>query len=235
MNWIAANTVPKMPIHSAARAVLPVNSSTRCGSTGMISPNASTSISTTRKMKTSAALRRVTVGSLTGGPGQCGRALSANRPEGADGKAADQAVATAPAPLFLAAMRAQSGGCGTASLPSGACAQCFEDAQPGAAVRGLQAQSLLLVADRAARGGADHALHLADGVAARPQQGLQFTPLRAREARVLGRPGRRQAAAAAQPVGERGDCQGVALGGVVGIDRVVVAEHQERRSAAPGR
>src|SRR5690606_25364448 len=99
-------------------------------------------------------------------------------------QAADQAVATAPAPLFLAAMRAQSGGCGAAGLPSGACAQCFEDAQAGAAVRGLQAQSLLLVADRAARCGTDHAVDLADGVAAPEQQGLQFAPLCARQARV---------------------------------------------------
>ena len=67
------------------------------------------------------------------------------------------------------------------------------------------------------------------------QQGLQLAPLRPRQARVVGRPGCSDTAAAAQAVGQGGNGQGVAFGGVVGIDRVVVAQHQERRAVAPGR
>jgi hypothetical protein len=40
-NWIAAKSVPKMPTQCAATTVSPwTKNSTRCGSTGMISPNA---------------------------------------------------------------------------------------------------------------------------------------------------------------------------------------------------
>ena len=57
-NWIAANMVLNTPIqYDAVEASPPTNSSTRCGSTGMITPNAITSISTVTKMKASAALR----------------------------------------------------------------------------------------------------------------------------------------------------------------------------------
>ena len=55
-NCTIANAVPKRPTQYAADEVLPpTNSSTRCGNTGMMTPNASTSISTVMKMKTSAA------------------------------------------------------------------------------------------------------------------------------------------------------------------------------------
>src|SRR5690606_30095498 len=57
-NWIAANNTPNTPTHQAAFDTLPpTNCSTRCGSTGMITPKASTSTSTVTKMKASAARR----------------------------------------------------------------------------------------------------------------------------------------------------------------------------------
>src|SRR5690606_36258560 len=57
-NWMPANTVPNTPTQYAALAVSPpTKSSIRCGSTGMITPNASTSISTVTKMKARAARR----------------------------------------------------------------------------------------------------------------------------------------------------------------------------------
>ena len=114
------------------------------------------------------------------------------------------------------------------------CLQQIQDAQPGTAIDG-QSALLLLGGNRLAGGTADHAVGRADVMAAGQQQGLQLAPLRPRQARVVGGPGRGDAAAAAQAVGQGGDGQGVAFGGVVGIDRVVVAQHQERRSVAPGR
>lgn len=66
-NWIAANTVPKIPTQYAACTVSPpAKSSIRCGSTGMIRPNASTSISTVTKMKASAAVRTRGMAGLAG-------------------------------------------------------------------------------------------------------------------------------------------------------------------------
>lgn len=66
-NWITANTVPKRPTQYAADAVSPpVKPSIRCGSTGMIKPNASTSISTVTKMKASAAVRLACPGRVEG-------------------------------------------------------------------------------------------------------------------------------------------------------------------------
>ena len=57
-NCTSENANANSPVQYAAVEVSPpTNSCTRCGSTGMITPNASTSISTVMKMKTSAALR----------------------------------------------------------------------------------------------------------------------------------------------------------------------------------
>ncbi|GAE53076.1 UDP-N-acetylmuramyl tripeptide synthase [Xanthomonas arboricola pv. pruni str. MAFF 311562] len=106
---------------------------------------------------------------------------------------------------------------------------------PGAAVGRLQAQAGLLDLDGAPAGGADHAVGLADQVAAGQQQLLQFAPFGPAQAGVVGGPGGDQAGATAQAVGEQGDRQRVAFGGVVGVDRVVVAEHQECRAGRTGR
>src|SRR5690606_2792463 len=69
-NWIAANSTPNTPTHhDATDTSPPTNCSTRCGSTGMITPKASTSTSTVTKMKASAARRggAAMAGSATGG------------------------------------------------------------------------------------------------------------------------------------------------------------------------
>ena len=58
MNWIAANTVPKIPTQRAALEMSPPTMrSIRCGRTGMITPKDRMSIATVMKMKASAALR----------------------------------------------------------------------------------------------------------------------------------------------------------------------------------
>jgi hypothetical protein len=57
-NWIAANSTPNTPTQCTARTMsLPTNCFSRCGNTGMMSPNARMSIRTVMKMKASAALR----------------------------------------------------------------------------------------------------------------------------------------------------------------------------------
>ena len=59
MNCMSAQAVPKTPYICAARAALPpTKSCTSKGSTGMIMPKASMSMSTVTKMKATAALRR---------------------------------------------------------------------------------------------------------------------------------------------------------------------------------
>src|ERR1700730_3661416 len=59
MNCISAHAVPNKPYISAARAALPPTKfCTSMGSTGMIMPNASMSMSTVTNMKVNAALRR---------------------------------------------------------------------------------------------------------------------------------------------------------------------------------
>lgn len=84
-------------------------------------------------------------------------------------------------------------------------AQGGEDALAGAAVGRLQAQAGLLDLDGAAGGAADHAVGLADQVAASQQQLLQFAPFGAAKAGVVGGPCRDQAGAAAQAVCEQRD------------------------------
>jgi hypothetical protein len=68
-NWMAANSTPNTPTQCTARTMsLPTNCISRCGSTGMMSPNARMSIRTVTKMKTSAALRAPGAAiSVTGG------------------------------------------------------------------------------------------------------------------------------------------------------------------------
>ena len=58
---------------------------------------------------------------------------------------------------------------------------------------------------------------------------------RAVQRRIVGGPGGDQRAAAAQAVGQQRDGQRIALGGVVAVDRIEVAEHQERRPGHAGR
>ncbi len=72
-------------------------------------------------------------------------------------------------------------------------------------------------------------------MAAGQQQGLQLAALVAAQPGIIGGPGRGQPIAATQPVSQGGDGQCVAFGGVVAVDRIVVAEHQQRRSLAAGR
>src|SRR5690606_20111502 len=99
-------------------------------------------------------------------------------------------------------------------------------ALPGATVDRV-AQALLFLPDRLARAAADDAVDLADVVAARQQQALQFLPLLPRQAGVVGGPRGREPAAAAQAVGQVGNRQRVAFRCVVGVDGVEVLEHQE--------
>ena len=104
---------------------------------------------------------------------------------------------------------------------------------PGAAVDAV-AEALLFDANGAAAGVAEHAIDAADGVAAGDQQGLQFATLDAGQAGVVGGPGRGEGLAALQAVGQVGDGQGVAFGGVVAVDGVEVAKHQKGRAARAG-
>ena len=67
------------------------------------------------------------------------------------------------------------------------------------------------------------------------EQGLQFAALGAGEAGVVGWPRRGEWRPAAQPVGEVGNGQPVALGGVVAVDHVEIAGHQKGRAARSGR
>ena len=64
-------------------------------------------------------------------------------------------------------------------------------------VLGLHAQALLLKHDRASGERADHAVSLADGVAAREQQLLQLLAFVAAQARIISRPLRHQRPATA--------------------------------------
>ncbi len=66
-------------------------------------------------------------------------------------------------------------------------------------------------------------------MAARDQQRLHFAAFGARDAGVVGGPGRGERRAAAQPVRQMRDRQAVALGRVVAVDRIEVAQHQEGR------
>lgn len=87
-NWMAANSMPKVPTHHAACAKSPpVNWRTRPGRTGMITPNDRMSISTVMKMKTRAArqpagagLRRSRSGDRRKGAQSCGASDTAHRP-----------------------------------------------------------------------------------------------------------------------------------------------------------
>ncbi|MCK7515241.1 MAG: GntR family transcriptional regulator [Desulfobacterales bacterium] len=94
-------------------------------------------------------------------------------------------------------------------------AQGVERLLPCAAPSGSRPSSACTALSASARTAADHAIRFADVVAARDQQRLQLAPLGARQARIVGRPGRREWPAAAQPVRQVGDRQAVALGRVV--------------------
>ncbi|KAG1540135.1 hypothetical protein G6F50_014407 [Rhizopus delemar] len=113
--------------------------------------------------------------------------------------------------------------------------QCAQDTLSGAAIGIGPAQALRLGLDRTTRGDTDHAVGSADVVATGQQQGLQLAALIAADAGIIGRPRRGQAFAAPQLVGQRSDRQRIAFGSVVAVDRVVVAEHQQRRALAAGR
>src|SRR5690606_25423211 len=104
----------------------------------------------------------------------------------------------------------------------------------GATVGGT-AETLLLKHDRGACVAADDAVDLADVVATIQQQLLQFATLEPRQPRVVGGPVENETRAAAQSLRQQRDRKRIALGGVVRVDRVEVAEHQERGSIAAGR
>src|SRR5690606_35401987 len=136
----------------------------------------------------------------------------------------DIAAASGAAPLHRDSPWPGAGAMVTAAAAAGsiAPAQGLEQGHAGSAVR-LPAKPLLLLHDRRPAAGADQAVRLADVVAAGEQQGLQFAPLRPRQSGVIGGPGPVQAGVAAQAVREQGYRQGITLGGVVAVDRVVVA------------
>ena len=69
----------------------------------------------------------------------------------------------------------------------------------------------------------------------RAQQGLDFAPLRPRQAGVIGGPGRGKGPCAAQAVGQMGNRQAVAFCGVVAVNGVEVAKHQKSRALRPRR
>ena len=72
-------------------------------------------------------------------------------------------------------------------------------------------------------------------IALRQQQLLQMQALGARQAGIVGRPGRAKRRVAGEAVGEVGDGERVGFGLIVGIDRVEVAEDEKARPLRPGR
>ena len=69
----------------------------------------------------------------------------------------------------------------------------------------------------------------------RQQQRLQLPPFRPPDARIIRRPRRRERPATAQPVRQIRDRERIAFRRVVRIDRIVVLEHNERRTRRPRR
>ena len=110
-------------------------------------------------------------------------------------------------------------------------AQRGEHRDRGAAIR-LQAGLRLKVGDRLFCLGPDDAIGLAVEIVAAPhEQRLHLAAVRARQARVVGRPCRHKSVPPAQPVGEQRDRQRVGLRRIVGIDRIEIAGDQKRRTS----
>lgn len=86
-----------------------------------------------------------------------------------------------------------------------------EHRDAGAAVR-RQSGFCLEIADRLLRFGPDYTIGLAVEIIAAPhQEGLQFAPVRAGQAGIVRGPGRDEAMASAQPVGQKRDGERVGL------------------------
>src|SRR5574337_691515 len=107
--------------------------------------------------------------------------------------------------------------------------QRLQHFQRGAPVRG-HAVSALEIGDRLARLPADGAVGRAHVIAAFDEEGLQFAPFSAREARVVGRPGRHDARPPREAVGENAGGERIGFGGVIRIDDIEILRDKKGRT-----
>src|SRR5262245_31484920 len=112
-------------------------------------------------------------------------------------------------------------------------AQALQYPGRGKAV-GDQACSRLEIADGRAALGAEPAVRLAHVEAAAGETLLQLQALFARQRPLLARPALRERLAAAQPVGEMADRQGIGFGRIVFHDDAEIVEHEEAGTARAG-